>query len=167
MKSYKKFLILGFLVLFAACARTVEVPTTVNYDYNINFDFTNLKTYGLSPTPTTVGVEHLMMERIRTAIESELQAKNLKNAPSNPDFLISIYGVRSKLFTTTWRGFGSDLIVEKGKIVLQFVDPETSRVIWWGETRAVLDPNRKPATETQMVNDAIHRILKQFPPTSS
>ena len=167
MKAYNKFLILGFLVLFAACARTVEVPTTVIYDYNINFDFTKLKTYDLSPTPTTVGIEHLMMERIRTAIDTQLQAKNLKKAPGNPDFLISIYGVRSKIFTTTWRGFGSDLIVEKGKIVLQFVDPETSRVIWWGETRAVLDPNREPATETQMVNDAVHRILKQFPPMSS
>ena len=167
MKSYNKLLVLGLLVLFTACARTVEVPTTVNFDYNINFDFTKLKTYDLSPTPTTVGIEHLMMERIHTAIDTQLQAKNLKRAPSDPDFLISIYGVRSKLFTTTWRGFGSDLIVEKGKIVLQFVDPETSRVIWWGETRAVLDPNREPAVETQMVNDAIHRILKQFPPMSS
>ena len=167
MKSYNKFLVLGFLVLFAACARTVDVPKTVNYDYNINFDFTNLKTYDLSPTPTTVIIEDLMMERIKTAIDTQMQAKNVKKTSNNPDFLISIYGVRSKIFTTTWRGIDEDLIVEKGKLILQFVDPETNRIIWWGEARAVLDPNGIPAEETQMVNDIVHRILQKFPPASS
>jgi hypothetical protein len=167
MKSYNKFLVLGFLVLFAACARTVDVPKTVNYDYNINFDFTNLKTYDLSPTPTTVIIEELMMERIKTAIDTQMQAKNVKKTSNNPDFLISIYGVRTKIFTTTWRGIDEDLIVEKGKLILQFVDPETNRIIWWGEARAVLDPNGIPAEETQMVNDIVHRILQKFPPASS
>ena len=167
MKSYNKFLVLGFLILFAACARTVDVPKTVNYDYNINFDFTSLKTYDLSPTPTTVIIEDLMMERIKTAIDIQMQAKNLKKTSNNPDFLISIYGVRSKIFTTTWRGIDEDLIVEKGKLILQFVDPETNRIIWWGEARAVLDPNGIPAEETQMVNDIVHRILQKFPPASS
>ena len=71
MKAYAKFLVLGLLVLFTACAQTVEIPQGVNYDYNVNFDFTKLKTYDLSPTPTTVGIEHLMMERIKTAIETQ------------------------------------------------------------------------------------------------
>ena len=166
MKSYKKFLVLGFLVLFAACARTVDVPKTVNYDYNVNFDFTNLKTYDISPTPTTVIIEDLMMERIKTAIDTQMQAKNVKKTSNNPDFYISIYGVRSKIFTTAWRGPSEGLIVEKGKLVLQFVDPATNSVIWWGETRAVLDPNKIPADETQMINDIVHRILQQFPPAS-
>ena len=167
MKSYNKFLVLGFLILFAGCAANVEVPKTVNYDYNINFDFTKLKTYDLSPTPTTVGIEHLMMERIKTAIDTQLQVKNLKKTSNNPDFLVTIYGVRTRIFTTAWRGPDSDLIFEKGKLILQFVDPETNRIIWWGEARAILDPDTKPANETQMVNDVVHRILQQFPPVSS
>jgi hypothetical protein len=154
-------------VFFVACATSIEVPKDVNYDYNVNFDFTKLKTYDISPTPTTVGIENFMMERIRTAIDTQLQDKNVKKASSNPDFLVTIYGVRSKIFTTAWRGPGEDLIVEKGKLVLQFVDPETNRVIWWGEARAILDPNRKPADETKMVNDVVHRILQKFPPASS
>ena len=167
MKAYNKFLVLGVLVLFAACARTVDVPKTVNHDYNINFDFTKLKTYDLSPTPTTVIIEDLMMERIKTAVDTQMQAKNVTKTSNNPDFLISIYGVRSRIFTTAWRGFDEDLIVEKGKLILQFVDPETNRIIWWGETPAILDPNRAPAEETQMVNDIVHRILQSFPPASS
>ena len=167
MKAYAKFLVLGLLVLFTACAQTVEIPQGVNYDYNVNFDFTKLKTYDLSPTPTTVGIEHLMMERIKTAIETQLQAKNVKRTSKNPDFVVTIYGVRSKIFTTAWRGPNSGLIFEKGKLILQFVDPETNGVIWWGEARAILDPDTKPADETKMVNDVVHRILQKFPPASS
>ena len=167
MRAYAKLFVLGLLVFFAGCATSIEVPKDVNYDYNVNYDFTKLKTYDLSPTPTTVGIEHLMMERIRTAIDTHLQAKNVKKASGNPDFLVAIYGVRSKIFTTAWRGLGQDLIVEKGKLILQFVDPGTNRVIWWGETRTILDPNMKPADETKMVNDVVHRILQKFPPASS
>ena len=167
MNAYTKFLVLGVLVLFAGFATTVEVPKDVNYDYNINFDFTKLKTYDLSPTPTTVGIEYLMMQRIKTAIDTQLQAKNVKKTPSNPAFLVTIYGVRSRIFTTAWRGAGSGLIVEKGKLILQFVDPETNRVIWWGEARAILNPNSTPTDETKMVNDVVHRILQKFPPASS
>lgn len=167
MNGFNKFLVLGLVVIFGGCASTIELPKTVNYDYNVNMDFSNLRTYDLSPIPTTVGIEYLMLERIQDAIHTVLQAKNVQRSTQNPDFLVSIYGVRTKIFTTAWRGFDSDLIVQKGKLILQFVDPKTNRLLWWGETRAILEPNRNPAVETQMVNDVVHRILQKFPPASS
>ena len=167
MNGFKKIFVLGLVVIISACAATIEIPKTVNWDYNVNVDFSNLRTYDLRPIPTTVGIEHLMMERIQTAIHKGLQAKNVQRSTKNPDFLVQIYGVKSKIFTTAWRGFDSDLIVEKGKLILQFVDPNTNRIIWWGEARAILDPNRNPADETQTVNDVVHRILTKFPPVSS
>ena len=167
MNGFNKFLVLGLVVLFSGCASTIELPKTVNYDYNVNMDFSNLRTYDLGPIPTTVGIEYLMLQRIQDAIHTVLQAKNVQRSTQNPDFLVSIYGVRSKIFTTAWRGFDSDLIVQKGKLILQFVDPKTNRILWWGETRAILEPNRNPALETQMVNDVVHRILQKFPPASS
>lgn len=167
MNGFNKFLVLGLVVIFGGCASTIELPKTVNYDYNVNMDFSNLRTYDLGPIPTTVGIEYLMLERIQGAIHTVLQAKNVQRSTQNPDFLVSIYGVRSKIFTTAWRGFDSDLIVQKGKLILQFVDPKTNRILWWGETRAILEPNRNPAVETQMVNDVVHRILQKFPPASS
>ena len=167
MNMHFKFFALGLLVLFTGCATMPEVPKDVDYDYNINFDFAKLKTYDLRPTPTTVGIEHLMLERIRTAIDAELQAKNVQKVPGNPDFLVAIYGVRSKILTAYLRGPGADLIFEKAKLILQFVNPETNQVIWWGETRAVLDPDTTPKNKTKMVNDVVHRILEKFPPASS
>ncbi len=166
MNALNKFFIFGLSVLFAGCTTTVEIPKNVNYDYNVNVDLTKLRTYDLSPIPTTVKIEYLMLERIKTAIHRTMQAKNFKRTPDNPDFLVRIHGIRSKVFTTAWRGFDADLIIEKGKLTLQFVDPATKQLLWWGETRAILEPHQDPQLETQMVDDVVQRILQKFPPVS-
>ena len=163
MKALNSFLIIGLIAFTISCAATIEIPKTVNYDYDVNVDLTALKTYDLRRVPTTVGIEHLMLERIKTAINSELGSKNLQRTSNNPDFLVVIHGVRSKIFTTAWRGPDEDLIVEKGKLILRFVDPKSNQVIWWGETRALLDPDMNPEYETKMVNEVVGRILQKFP----
>ena len=163
MKALNAFLIIGLMAFTISCAATIEIPKTVNYDYNVNVDLTSLKTYDLRRVPTTVGIEHLMLERIKTAIDSELGSKNLQRTSNNPDFLVVIHGVRSKIFTTAWRGPDEDLIVEKGKLILKFVNPKTNQVIWWGESRALLDPDMNPEYETKMVNEVVGRILQKFP----
>ena len=167
MKIINRFFVFGLMALTLSCAATVEIPTDVTYDYNVNVDLTDLKTYDLRPIPTTVGIEHLMLERIKTALDTELMLKKLQKTSNNPDFLIVIYGVRSKIFTTAWRGPDADLIIQKGKLILKFVDPKTNRVIWWGESRAILDPDTNPEHETKVVNEVVRRILEKFPPASS
>ena len=167
MKVINTFLVLSLMVLTVSCATSVEIPKDVTYDYNVNVDLTDLKTYNLRPIPTTVGIEHLMLERIITAIDTELMFKKLQKTSSNPDFLIAIYGVRSKIFTTAWRGPDEDLIVEKGKLILKFIDPKTNQIIWWAETRAILDPDMNPEIKTDMVNEVVRRILQKFPSASS
>ena len=167
MKIINKFLALGLMVLTVSCAVSVEIPKDVTYDYNVNVDLTTLKTYDLRRIPSTVGIEHLMLERIKTAIGSELGSKNLQRTSNNPDFLVVIHGVRSRLFTTAWRGPDADLIVEKGKLILKFVDPKSNQVIWWGESRAILDPDMNPEYETKMVNEVVQRILQKFLPASA
>jgi hypothetical protein len=167
MKAINRFLVFGLMVFTVSCATTVEIPQDVTYDYNVNVDLADLKTYDLSPIRTTVGIEYLMVERIKTAIDTELMFKKLKKTSNNPDFLVVIYGVRSRIFTTAWRGSDADLIIEKGKLILKFLDPKTKRVIWWGETRAILDPDMNPEHETKMVNEVVRRILGKFPSASS
>lgn len=167
MKGLNTFLIFGLMALTVGCAATVEIPKDVTYDYNVNVNLTALRTYNLRPVPSTAGIEELMLERIITAIASELESKNLKMTSNNPDFLVAIYGVRSKIFTTAWRGPDADLIFEKGKLILRFLDPKSNQIIWWGESRAILDPDMNPEHETKMVNDVVHRILQKFPPSSA
>ena len=167
MKFINIFLVFGLMVLAVSCATSVEISKDVTYDYNVNVDLADLKTYNLRPIPTTIGIEHLMVERIKTAIDTELLFKKLKKTSDNPDFVVAIYGVRSKIFTTAWRGPDEDLIVAKGKLILKFVDPKTNRVIWWGETRAILDPDINPENKTDMLNEVVRRILQKFQPASA
>ena len=167
MKVINRLLVFGLIIFTVSCATTVEIPKDVNWDYDVNVNLGVLKTYNLRPVSTTIGIEHLMLERIKTAIDTELIFKKLKKTSDNPDFLVAIYGVRSKIFTTAWRGPGEDLIIEKGKLILKFIDPKTGRVIWWGETRAILDPDMNPGNKTDMVNEVVRRILQKFPPTSA
>jgi len=167
MKIMHKFLALGLMVLFVSCAVSVEIPKDVTYDYNVNVDLKNLKTYDLRPIPTTVGIEPLMLERIKTAIDTELMFKKLEKTSDNPDFLVIMYGVRSRLFTTAWRGPDADLIVDKGKLILKFIDPKTNQIIWWAEARTILDHDMIPENKTDMVNEVVRRILQKFPPASS
>ena len=167
MKVINKFLVLSLVVLTVSCAMSVEIPKDVTYDYNVNIDLNDLKTYDLRHIPTTVGIQPLMVERIKTAIDNELRSKKLKKTSNNPDFLVAIYGVRSKIFTTAWRGPDEDLIIEKGKLILRFLDPKTNQVIWWAETRAILETDIDPEKKTEMVNEVVHRILQKFPPASA
>ena len=167
MKIINKFLALGLMVLTVSCAVSVEIPKDVTYDYNVNVDLKNLKTYDLRPIPTTVGIEPLMLERIKTAIDTELMFKKLEKTSDNPDFLVIMYGVRSRLFTTAWRGPDADLIVNKGKLILKFIDPKTNQIIWWAEARTILDHDMIPENKTDMVNEVVRRILQKFPPASS
>ena len=167
MKVINIFLVFGLMVLTVSCVTSVEISKDVTYDYNVNVDLTDLETYDLRPIPTAIGIEHLMLERIKTAIDTELMFKKLKKTSNNPDFLIAIYGVRSRIFTTVWRGPDEDLIVEKGKLILKFLDPKTHQVIWWAETRAILDPDIDPENKTDMLNEVVRRILQKFPPASS
>ena len=167
MKIINKFLALGLMVLTVSCAVSVEIPKDVTYDYNVNVDLKNLKTYDLRPIPTTVGIEPLMLERIKTAIDTELMFKKLEKTSDNPDFLIIMYGVRSRLFTTAWRGPDADLIVDKGKLILKFIDPKTNQIIWWAEARTILYHDMIPENKTDMVNEVVRRILQKFPPASS
>ena len=167
MKVINILLVFGLMVLAVSCATSVEISKDVNYDYNVNVDLTDLKTYDLRSIPTTIWIEHLMLERIKTAIDTELMFKKLKKTSNNPDFLIAIYGIRSRIFTTAWRGPDQDLIVEKGKLILKFVDAKTNQVIWWAETGAILDPDINPENKTDMLNEVVRRILQKFPPASS
>ena len=72
MNTYNKFLVLGLLVLFAGCASQIDLPKGVNYDYNINYDFSRVKTYDLRPTPTTVGIIHRPLRLFLSRSESQI-----------------------------------------------------------------------------------------------
>ena len=86
--------LLAFAVMAAgatvvACA-TSSSGMDVTFDYDTGANFAALKSYSwMPPTGNAVGDE-LLVKRIKTTVDSQLQAKGPVPAEANPDFLIDV-----------------------------------------------------------------------------
>ena len=164
----RKLIILMVLVAFSMVAcMTPEIDKSVRYDFNVNTDFNDIKTFNWHPTSSTLNMEHLTLERIKSAVKIGMTAKGFSAAKDSPDFLIVAYGGPEKVYTTKWLGdWSNDLYYERGRLHLSFVDPKSNQPIWWGETDAELKSYMTPDEKNEIIDDAIQRILSKFPPTS-
>lgn len=165
MNNLRALLIISFLVIFFGCASTGKGPTDVIYDYDINADFSDLKSYDWHSTTGGIQTNQLVIVRVKNAVETKLQTKGFELSTHNPDFLIIMYGGTIKQYTTKWRGWDGDLWFEEGRIKLAFFDARSNEVIWWAETRADVYHNMPPEEKTTLVAEAVTRILDKFPPT--
>jgi hypothetical protein len=43
-------------------------------------------------------------------------------------------------------------------------EPETAKPIWRGVVTGIFDPTATPEQRRQRITDALHKLLKQFPP---
>src|ERR1051325_346304 len=137
-----------------ACA-TSSSGMDVTFDYDTGANFAALKSYSwMPPTGNAVGDE-LLVKRIKTTVDSQLQAKGPVRAEANPDFLIGMQlsgkstyggatGVGVSVGIPVGRagrvsvGGGKSQAIEKkeGTLVLDFVDAKSKSLLWrataWG-----------------------------------
>ena len=168
MKILSTLLIFGLLVLTAGCQHSPEVTKKVTYDYDVNFNFATLKTYAWEPISTTAaGIDNFTANRIKKAVNAQLQAKGLTITSDRPDILIITYGGADQMPTTAWRGPDAPLFYEKGRLQFAFIDPRTDKVVWSGKAEAKLNPNATPEDEDKVIEDVVQRIFEIFPPNPS
>ena len=167
MKILSKLLILGLIILTAGCAYNPPTSTEVTYDYNVNFDFSTLKTYDWEPISAAAGIDNFTVYRIQKAVNLQLLSKGLRMSSNRPDFLIITYGGVDKIPTTLWRGIDAPLYYEKGRLQFAFLNPKTDKVIWWGKGETHLNPGATPEDEDKIINEVVQRIFKIFPPNAS
>jgi hypothetical protein len=165
---------IGFLVVFMlACATTF-----VNYDYDKEYDFSGLKGYDWMIMPQKVRADEFIVKRVKSALSRELDKRGIKQAPDNPDFLIALHGSReSKVQVTDWgysygrfgRYIGGPRIdvyqYEQGTLIIDFVDAKTKEMVWRGVASRVIDPGLTPQHKEELINEAVAKIMKNFPPT--
>lgn len=53
---------------------------------------------------------------------------------------------------------------DEGSLILDFVTPQTRELIWRGAAKAEVDEADSPRTKREQINEAVRRILEQFPP---
>jgi len=157
------------MILTASCSSIHDV----SYDYDRQADLASLRTYYWLAIPEGVETDYLLLNRIRDAVNTELEAKGLKVTTYKPDFLIAVH-VGAKEKQRTYTTYGTYYQVPQRRqyrykertILFEFVDPNSAALIWRGEAKSIVEPNMTPEKLDKFVKEAVHKTLKNFPPTS-
>ena len=178
MKAIHAFFVL-FLMGFVVSCSTIY---GVQYDYDKQADFKSLKTYDWMTVPEKANIDSLNVERVKKAVNAELQAKGLMMTSNNPDFLIAEhlekkmksqasnwvygygpYGIPQGTHPAEFSGRTTDQY-EEGSLILDFVDAKSKEMIWRGVGKAEVNTADTPENKEKLINEAVHEILKNFPP---
>ena len=178
MRSSKMAVILFLLAGVVGCSTVYDVQ----FDYDTKTDFTNLKSYNWLPVPEKADIDSLDVGRVQKAVNAEMQARGLKLTSDNPDFLIAEHlGKEDKVSIRDWGynyspyggywggywgpgGGVSTYQYEEGSLILDFIDPKTKNLIWRGSAKAEVDKSRTAEEREALINEAVQKILKNFPP---
>ena len=177
MRGSVSFLALSAMIFAISCS-----PVNVSHDYDPDANFGRLKTFAWIPFPANVDINQLVVKRIQDAVTRELQAKGLQKSSQNPDFVIVMHGMtEDKLDVTDWGyntgsyyhgGYwgGRNISVNEyteGTLTLDFIDSKSKQLLWRGVAKGTVDPNASPQKRTERINDAVAKLLEQFPPAPS
>jgi uncharacterized protein DUF4136 len=179
MKRAMHALMLG--IALAACATSPSAD--IDFDYDTAADFTALKTFGwMAPAGNAAGDE-LLVRRIRSAVDTQLQAKGRTASAANPDFLIGMQlsgkttyggsvGVGMSVGIPVGRagrvsvGGGKSKPIEKkeGTLVLDFLDAKTKSLVWRATASGAVEPSSTPEYQQNRINAIVAEMLSYFPP---
>ena len=165
-----------------ALAGCLQVTVTTDHDPAANFGA--LHTYAWRPGPQQgMGDPRfdstLIDRRVRAAIERVLASKGYRAAApgTTPDFLVGYHAVvRQKTSVQTinrWYGYrvgvwrGPETYVrdyDEGTLLIDVIDPATMQLLWRGSGTGVVDPLSSAEKREERINEAVERILADFPP---
>ncbi len=168
------------LVLAPCLAIMTSCSTiTVKHDYDTDIDFAPLKTFSWMVKPArATSKAGLYDKRIKSAVNSQLEAKGFEKKPINSDFIVAYHvGVKERINVQDWGyGYGRrryyrgrDIRVQQytqGTLILDIVDAQTKQLIWRGTAQGAVDPSASPQERQERLNEAVSKILEKFPPVS-
>ena len=168
-------------IALAACATSPSAD--IDFDYDTAADFTALKTFGWMPPAGNAAGDELLVKRIRSAVETQLQAKGRTASAANPDFLI---GMQLSGKTTYGGSVGAGVSVgipvgragrvsvgggkskpienKEGTLVLDFLDGKTKSLVWRATASGAVEPSSTPEYQQNRINAIVAEMLSYFPP---
>ncbi len=170
------------LAVLCAMLLTVGCSTiySVRYDYDTEADFKGLKTYDWLEEYTEMSA--IDVKRIKDAIDRELQTRGCTQSLDDPDFMVAFHGTSEEKVNVVdhgyrycpygrycygYWGWGPAPTVykyEEGTLIIDFIESQSLQMIWRGEAKGVLEPSSTPEKQEQVINEAVQRILQNFPP---
>jgi hypothetical protein len=163
MKFLPACIIICLFAVFVGCsAPDKTIYHEVTYDYDIEIDFSRIKSYNWVKMPGTSRIDLFNQTRIMHLVNSQMKAKGLKVAVDQPDVFLVMYGGSYKAVDMTV--MMDYAVYDVGRLKLAMYDAESHEEIWWGESRADLFYEMTPAQKDEVVEDSVRRILEYYPP---
>jgi hypothetical protein len=159
-------------------------------DYDKNIDFKSFDTYSLQLKPVRVADDTrinspFMLRRIVSAIDTSLEKKGFSTKAKKASLKVKYYlDIKSDLETEATgvsMGFGSfshhsavsfgftvpvgeTYSIDKLVLTIDMFSIKTEKLIWRGSLAYRLFSGATPDSYTQMVDELVVEILKDFPP---
>ena len=174
-------LLLGVAGLAACSSMAVES------DWDPDVDFSGFQTFGLIAS-TELAVSPLVDQRIRNAISEDLRSKGLREVDDYAGADLAIgYEVATQQratyqtvhsgwgasgFRTSNARFGGSIGMSRtirneytvGTLVIAVFRMQDKALVWEGIGTDVLSRASGPEESAQMINEAVEKILRDFPP---
>jgi len=185
MRLALNFLVLAFAVFAAGCS---GISTSVDFDPST--DFAAYQTYNWVPDASSEGAgvaaDQLIDARVRSAIESELDARGMTRVDLAQADMAVGYQVTSQdkvsynTVSTGWGGGygrrrggwggGMSTTYENaytdGSIILALFDNAERVLVWQGSATSTIDPGASPDARTEAIQEAVAKMMENFPPGS-
>ena len=180
----KNMFLITFVVMlfFISGCSTIKVTS----DYNPAVSFSEFQTYEwISDEPKKTGDPRidgntLLQNRVRSAVNNSLASKGYQKVTSGkPDFLVTYHVTldkQTKIQTINtynhygpgwgW-GYGNETFVytyDQGSLIIDFVEPDSRKLIWRGSATDKVNFSNSPEKKEQKINEAVEKLLEQFPP---
>ena len=169
--------VLGTVLLVGACS---GISTSTDYDSSV--DFASYATYTWLDTMGD-DIDNITDSRIKNSVDAALAAKGLRKVASNPDVAIGyqVTTAERRSYNTVnagwgggyyWGGWGMGMgtsttyenVWQEGSLILGMFDAGTKNLVWTGTATTDLDANRSPEERQEIVDSAVAKLLKDFPP---
>jgi hypothetical protein len=169
----------------ALLAPGVLLAQKTTYDFEKSANFAAFKTYA-HKDGTKAGQE-LVDKRIVDAIDAQLAAKGLTRVDASPDVFVVYHMAfdKEKDISTYSSGYGGgygpygwgwgggwaggsthtqvrDILI--GTLVIDIADAKKGQLAWRGIGQKEIDTQAKPDKRDKNINNAVKKILKNYPP---
>ena len=164
--------------LAVAFALVLSGCVTVNTDYDHKVSFSNFHSYSWGSVKTS---NPLYVQRVKDAVNPDLQAKGWQLVPSGGDVTVTAVGSSQdrQMYQTYYSGLGgegyyyggfgdlgtSTTTVENykvGTLVVDMYDAKTKHLVWRSKANGNISNN--PSNNTQRFDKAVDQMLANFPP---
>ena len=179
LRCIMKLVLVLSLLVFLGCS-----SISVSSDYEESTDFSELKTFAwMLKTPEgniDLGVVNpLVRSRIQDAIATELASQGyLQIIDGAADFQVT-YHARTQekievqpmpgpMIRPRWgTGYADVYQYEEGTLIIDLIHAKMQHLIWRGIAKGSVDWQESHEQRTKLIDEAVQKILAQFPPKRS